>query len=37
MFKVIHKPENAKFYIFERRKAAKGGSLHDFMSRKRIA
>ena len=34
MFKVIHKREYAKFYIFERRKAAKSGSLQDFMSGK---
>ena len=34
MFNIIPKPEYAKFHIFERKKAAKGGFLHDFMSGK---
>ena len=34
MFNSIPKPEYAQFYSFERKKAAKGGFLHGFMSGK---
>ena len=34
MSNIISKPEYAKFYIFERKNAAKGGFIYDFMSGK---
>ena len=34
VFNTIPKPEYAQFYIFERKKAAKGGFLYEFMSDK---
>ena len=34
LFNVIPNSEFAKFYIFEKKKAAKGGFLYDFMSGK---
>ena len=36
MFKSIPKPEYAPFYIFQRKKAAKGGFLYGIMSGKWI-
>ena len=34
MFNIISKPEYAKFFIFKRKKAAKGRFLYDFISGK---